>query len=136
MFNHGGLDKINESQILNAYGDWERREQEKEKEHAEWAASFDSVEEYAIAELTDTGGRPPRVAPGEIDGMDVFVGREKLTVEEFSQRFNLKKRAVQQMITDKRIPAEKIKNKWWIPGDVQPPKDRRIKHGRYVQPKR
>lgn len=56
---------------------------------------------------------------------------EYLSVTQFGEKHNMDVGRIRRLISEGRIPAEKIGNQWAIPADTQPPEDRRVKSGQY-----
>ena len=54
-----------------------------------------------------------------------------LSVTQFCEKFHMDGGRVRLLISQGRIPAEKIGNQWAIPADAQPPEDKRVKSGKY-----
>ena len=55
-----------------------------------------------------------------------------LSVTQFAQKHGMDVGNVRRYILQGRIPAVKIGNQWAIPEETEPPKDKRVKSGRYV----
>ncbi len=60
---------------------------------------------------------------------------EYLSVSEFAAKYGKDPGNIRRLIADGRIPAIKIGNQWAIPADTDPPADKRIKSGRYLNRK-
>lgn len=60
---------------------------------------------------------------------------EYLSVTQFSEKTGMDVGNIRRMIAAGRIPAIKIGNQWAIPADAEPPKDLRIKSGKYIKNK-
>ncbi len=58
-----------------------------------------------------------------------------LSVTQFAQKHRMDVGNVRRYITQGRISAIKIGNQWAIPEDAVPPKDNRIKSGKYIKTK-
>lgn len=58
---------------------------------------------------------------------------EYLSVTQFAQKYNMDVGNVRRYISQGRIAAIKIGNQWAIPNDAVPPKDNRIKSGKYLK---
>lgn len=58
---------------------------------------------------------------------------EYLSVTQFAQKYNMDVGNVRRYISQGRIAAIKIGNQWAIPKDAFPPKDNRIKSGKYIK---
>lgn len=58
-----------------------------------------------------------------------------LSVTQFAQKHNMDVGNIRRYISQGRISAIKIGNQWAIPEDTEPPKDNRIKSGKYVKSK-
>ncbi len=56
-----------------------------------------------------------------------------LSVTQFAQKHRMDVGNVRRYIAQGRISAIKIGNQWAIPEDAAPPKDNRIKSGKYVK---
>lgn len=56
-----------------------------------------------------------------------------LSVTQFAQKHGMDVGNVRRYIAQGRISAIKIGNQWAIPEDATPPKDNRIKSGKYVK---
>ena len=56
-----------------------------------------------------------------------------LSVTQFAQKHNMDVGNIRRYISQDRISAIKIGNQWAIPEDTEPPKDNRIKSGKYVK---
>lgn len=61
---------------------------------------------------------------------------EYLSVTQFSKLYNLDSGNVRRYIAQGRINAIKIGNQWAIPANEKPPKDNRIKSGKYQKDKK
>lgn len=59
--------------------------------------------------------------------MDNFI-----TITQFCEKYGKDKGNVNRLIHQGRIPAQKLGNQWVIPADAQPPADKRVKSGKYV----
>lgn len=57
---------------------------------------------------------------------------EYLSVSQFANLHGKDVGNVRRLIAQGRIPAIKIGNQWAIPADATPPKDKRVKSGKYV----
>lgn len=56
-----------------------------------------------------------------------------LTIRELADKWNLTVRRVQKMCADGDIPgAIKFGNAWAIPDNIDKPKDKRVKSGKYI----
>ncbi|MBR3591608.1 MAG: helix-turn-helix domain-containing protein [Clostridia bacterium] len=56
-----------------------------------------------------------------------------LSVTQFAQKHGMDVGNVRRYIAQGRISAIKIGNQWAIPEDATPPKDNRIKSGKYIK---
>lgn len=56
-----------------------------------------------------------------------------LSVTQFAQKYGMDVGNVRRYIAQGRISAIKIGNQWAIPEDAAPPKDNRIKSGKYIK---
>lgn len=54
-----------------------------------------------------------------------------LSVAEFCEKFGKDPGNVRRLITQGRIPAQKVGKQWIIPSDAAPPDDKRVKSGKY-----
>ena len=57
---------------------------------------------------------------------------ELLSVTEWSKLHGKDPGNVRRLIQQGRIPAQKVGKQWVIPADTEPPADKRIKSGQYV----
>ena len=57
---------------------------------------------------------------------------EYISVSQFAEKYDMDTGNVRRLILQGRIPAIKIGKQWAIKSDVCPPKDKRIKSGKYV----
>lgn len=57
---------------------------------------------------------------------------EYISVSQFAEKYNMDTGNVRRLILQGRIPAIKIGKQWAIKSDVLPPKDKRIKSGKYI----
>lgn len=60
---------------------------------------------------------------------------EYLSVSQFAAKHSMDVGNVRRYISQGRIPAIKIGNQWAIASNVAPPKDKRIKSGKYIKSK-
>lgn len=60
---------------------------------------------------------------------------EYLSVSQFAAKHGMDVGNVRRYIAQGRIPAIKIGNQWAIASNVTPPKDKRIKSGKYIKSK-
>lgn len=58
-----------------------------------------------------------------------------LSVTQFGEKYNMDVGSIRKYIAQGRIKAIKIGNQWAIPADELPPKDNRIKSGKYKKSK-
>ena len=58
-----------------------------------------------------------------------------ISVTQFAEKFAMDVGNIRRLIATGRIPAIKIGNQWAIPSNATPPKDRRIKSGKYIKDK-
>lgn len=57
---------------------------------------------------------------------------EYLSVSEFAKLHGKDPGNIRRLILAGRLPAIKIGSQWAIPADTQPPADKRVKSGKYV----
>lgn len=55
-----------------------------------------------------------------------------LSVTQFAKKYGMDVGNVRRYISQGRIDAVKIGNQWAIPDDAKPPKDNRVRSGKYV----
>ena len=55
-----------------------------------------------------------------------------ISVSQFAQLHSMDPGNIRRIIAQGRIPAIKIGNQWAIKSDTQPPADKRIKNGKYI----
>ncbi len=60
---------------------------------------------------------------------------EYISITQFAEKYNVDVGNTRRYVAQGRIPAIKIGNQWAIPVDAKPPKDKRIKTGKYIKPK-
>ena len=58
---------------------------------------------------------------------------EYLSVTQFAQKYGMDVGNIRRYISQGRIAAIKIGNQWAIPKDAKPPKDNRIRSGKYIK---
>lgn len=54
-----------------------------------------------------------------------------LSVKQFAELHGLHDSRVRRLILDGRLPATKVGNQWVIGADQEPPRDMRVKSGKY-----